>query len=218
MNNYLLFENESCLVCFGLGQIGLDGLRLQFPTYNLVSIEQTHGDRVLFSDEVNTDGYAADAHYSRTPQRALCIRTADCLPVMIFTGTMVAAIHAGWRGIVNGIIAKTIARLDLQPGSRAWIGPHIGETSFEVSLDVFSELEIAFRSAGGTSPLSRYTHSDPTKRYVCLSQIARQQLAAGGVNNIQALELDSYSFSCLQSHRRDREKAGRQWSFVTLKK
>lgn len=84
-------------------------------------------------------GITADASFTQQPGIACAVLTADCLPILICnqTGTEVAAIHAGWRGLAAGIIQNTLAQLT-SPANQllAWLGPAIGPTAFEVGSEV----------------------------------------------------------------------------------
>jgi YfiH family protein len=85
----------------------------------------------------------ADAAITTTPDRVLAILTADCLPVVIVDdeATVLGVAHAGWRGLAAGVLESTLARMasantGASPRWRAWIGPAIGPTAFEVGADV----------------------------------------------------------------------------------
>jgi len=101
-------------------------------------LEQVHGTDVVAVDH-RTSIVRADASVSRRPGRVCAIMTADCLPVVFCDvgGTRVAAAHAGWRGLADGVLAKTVAALDTAPGQLlAWMGPAIEQAAFEVGPEV----------------------------------------------------------------------------------
>ncbi|BCM25250.1 peptidoglycan editing factor PgeF [Methyloradius palustris] len=82
----------------------------------------------------------ADAAYSKQKNVVCAVMTADCLPILLCdeAGTAVAAIHAGWKGLLYGVIESTINALDIEPRHLyAWFGPAIGPTAFEVGRDVY---------------------------------------------------------------------------------
>ena len=102
-------------------------------------LEQTHTtDAILLpADESIPKG---DAAYTLTPNVVCAVMTADCLPLLITDkqGSCVAAIHAGWRGLCNGIIEATINKLPVEPGSLlVWLGPAIGANVYEVGKEVY---------------------------------------------------------------------------------
>lgn len=100
-------------------------------------LEQTHTNRcVIAEDETNR---LADAAITREKSIPLAIMTADCLPLLLCDkqGTEIAAIHAGWRGLANGIIENTLAKMKSTPDSLlAWIGPAICQSCYETGEDV----------------------------------------------------------------------------------
>lgn len=102
-------------------------------------LNQTHSNQVVLVDQ--NDDRSADAAISRKPGQVLAIMTADCMPLLICNrdGNEIAAIHAGWRGLANGIIENTIFQMNAQPHDLlVWIGPTICEACFEVGDDVKS--------------------------------------------------------------------------------
>lgn len=108
-------------------------------------LDQVHGTRVLDADRMVDPCDVppqADAAFTARRDRVLAIMVADCLPIAISDaqGTIVAAVHAGWRGLADGVIEATLAQLkQARPDQhhwRAWIGPAIGPHAFEVGPDV----------------------------------------------------------------------------------
>jgi YfiH family protein len=103
-----------------------------------VWLEQVHGVRILKPDRGEASG-AADGAVSFRPGTVLAVMTADCLPVLLTTraGDVVAAVHAGWRGLAHGVIAAGVEALERQPTDvMAWLGPAIGPDAFEVGDEV----------------------------------------------------------------------------------
>jgi YfiH family protein len=100
-------------------------------------------------------GCEADAVYSRTPGQVCAVLTADCLPLLLSDrfGREVCAVHAGWRGLVGGVIESAVSRFTVEPQELlVWLGPAIGPRAFEVGGDVYeafvgrcSEDAVAFR-------------------------------------------------------------------------
>lgn len=100
-------------------------------------LDQVHGTTVA---QLPVCGVPqADAAVSRVPGVWCAVMTADCLPVLFADedGTVVAAAHAGWRGLCAGILEATIAAMAVEPRRvHAWLGPRIGATAFEVGAEV----------------------------------------------------------------------------------
>ncbi|KTC78353.1 peptidoglycan editing factor PgeF [Legionella brunensis] len=105
-------------------------------------LEQIHSTLcVLVEEEANR---TADAAITRTPRQPLAILTADCLPILLCNqeGNEIAAIHAGWRGLVNGIVENTLNKMQSPPTQlMAWIGPAICQSCFEVGEEVLQAYE-----------------------------------------------------------------------------
>lgn len=108
--------------------------------YNLPSepvwLNQIHSTRV---STPTTKLVEADAAYSNQPDQICVVLTADCLPLLVCDneGREIAAIHAGWRGLLNGIIEKTLQKFSVGRDSiSVWLGPAIGPSVFEVGADV----------------------------------------------------------------------------------
>ncbi|WP_133128197.1 peptidoglycan editing factor PgeF [Legionella nagasakiensis] len=102
-----------------------------------VWLEQTHSNRCVIVEEESER--VADAAITRHKIYPLVIMTADCLPIVLCDrqGTEIAAIHAGWRGLVSGIIENTLARMrSSREHLMAWIGPAICQSCFEVGDEV----------------------------------------------------------------------------------
>jgi YfiH family protein len=222
-----VFEDASVTAFFGHRGADRDALLEAFPDYAISSLKQTHSDIAVSATTVirSGDPVEADAQYTDEKRIALCIRTADCVPVLIHdiqSGT-IAAIHAGWRGVANGIIVKT-GRTLAEKGAklssaRAWIGPHIGVESFEVGDDVAAQLESAVDAVRGYSSESSSIVSGYDKKHVDLMRIVRAQLSSLGIDRARVMEcnVNTVTSDRHESFRRDREKGGRQWSFIALK-
>ena len=89
--------------------------------------------------EISVVAPDADASFSLQANHVCAVMTADCLPVLICNsqGNKVSAVHAGWRGLAEGVIENSVAALNERPGRlMAWLGPAIGPQAFEVGEEV----------------------------------------------------------------------------------
>ena len=172
-----------------------------------------HGTDVLTLDGGPYESKRADASYSRTPGTVCAVMTADCLPVLFcnLDGTEVAAAHAGWRGLCEGVLEETVACFSDKPGNiLAWLGPAIGPAAFEVGPEVReafmakdAQADSAFRPQG-------------EKYFADIYQLARQRLANVGVERVYGGEYCTHSQpEHFFSYRRDRT-TGRLASFIWL--
>jgi purine-nucleoside/S-methyl-5'-thioadenosine phosphorylase / adenosine deaminase len=121
----------------------------------LISVKQVHGTDVLILDRPVCEGQsfdgAWDALMTNQPGIMVAVRTADCVPVLLHDPVrrIVAAVHAGWRGAVAGIVPNTIAAMNARFGGEAAalrmaIGPSVGACCYEVDEPVLSKLRHAF--------------------------------------------------------------------------
>lgn len=196
-------------------------LRLEFELSSEPGwLNQTHSNHVTCikkpiqgADRVIDD---CDASYTTLPDQACVVLTADCLPLLICdkAGQQVAAIHAGWKGLANGIIANTIQHFTEPKEMLVWFGPAMGPTVYEVGqevVDIFLALDLQNTQA--------ITQLNPEKYRIDLYQLAKMQLAKLGVYDIYGGEYCTYSQPGLfYSHRRDPNGAGRMASMIWKKR
>lgn len=124
----------------------------------------------------------ADASYSRVAGQVCVVMTADCLPVLFCdrAGTVVAAAHAGWRGLLDGILEATLDAMSADAGEiLAWLGPAIGPEAFEVG----DEVRTAFVARDPAAAVAFRT-GQPGKWLADLEVLARQRLVQAGVTAI----------------------------------
>jgi hypothetical protein len=144
-------------------------------------LRQVHGTAVVEADSVE-DNPEADASISRGPRRVCAVLTADCLPLLLCdeTGTIVAAVHAGWRGLCSGVIEQTLRAMDRPPQVLlAYLGPAIGPAAYEVG----AEVRAAFLAADAQSE-GAFAPGAPGKFHADLYALARRRLARSGVSGI----------------------------------
>ncbi|MGH9594140.1 MAG: peptidoglycan editing factor PgeF, partial [Bryobacteraceae bacterium] len=122
----------------------------------LVTLRQIHSDTIYRLDAKPSEAPRGDAMITRTPGLLLAVQTADCVPVLLADRRRmaIAAIHAGWRGTLARIVAKTVGRMRMEFGSNpadiiAAIGPAIGQCSFEVGPEVAQAFAGQFPEARG---------------------------------------------------------------------
>lgn len=219
---YEIKTPETTMLFGGIESL-LPNLKAAYPDFKFTRVKQIHCDIVVESKDNLLDyQQVADAHFSTTKNLALCVITADCIPALFYhqkSGT-IASVHAGWRGVANRILVKTIETLKARgiPASEleVVIGPHIQKNSFEVGLDVRDQI------LNSLSPLDEeerslfYENKGDEKALVDLNLIVKAQLQSEGItaDHIFNLHIDTVSDSFFHSHRRDKEKAGRQVSFI----
>jgi YfiH family protein len=157
-------------------------------------LKQIHGTKHVNVDVSNCSASCdADAAFSRDRGNVCAVLVADCLPILLcdLAGTVVGVIHAGWRGLADGIIERTVSALGpLDSPLMAWLGPAIGPDHFEVGEEVRQafirhdkKAALAFRSR---------KPQDDGKWLADLFLLARQRLANAGVTEIYGGEECTY--------------------------
>jgi YfiH family protein len=195
-------------------------------------LRQVHGNRVVRRETLGTGSERgddlgsepgkesgseapcdADGAWTDRPGLPCTILTADCLPVLFCdrAGTVVAAVHAGWRGLAAGILEAAVAALPVEPARLlAWIGPGIGVGAYEVGEDFEAAfrrrvpwLDTGFERHGGR------VHAD-------LERIARAMLRRAGVGGVHGGGFCTYTErERFFSHRRD-PASGRMATVIWL--
>ena len=111
----------------------------------LILMHQTHSDKVV---EITNNNYRkkifSDAMFTKKRGLALCVLTADCVPILIFNkkNNIIGCVHAGWKGAFSGIIEKTIKKLRKEGSVEkifASVGPCIGTNNYEVDLKFYKK-------------------------------------------------------------------------------
>lgn len=162
-------------------------------------INQEHGIKILNAEELfkSKEIYNADGSYTTKKNIACIIKTADCLPILIMDQSIdfVAAIHAGWRGLANGIINnffKEIMHLNLEIKNLLfWLGPAIGPSAFEVGEDVFEKfVNLKNNSVTNYDNYSKgfkkiYTNNTSNKYLANIYELAKINLIQLGIKKNQ---------------------------------
>jgi YfiH family protein len=194
------------------------------PEAELATVHQIHSAEVVVADAAWLQGERprADGMVTDTPNLLLGILTADCAPVLFadHQAVVVGAAHAGWRGALAGVTDSTIEAMEKlgarREHIRAAVGPCIGQPSYEV--------DEAFRA--------RFLHADPNndrffiegpagKPHFDLEAYVVHRLVAAGIEEIEALNLDTYAddsrfFSFRRATHRGEADYGRQLSAIAI--
>jgi len=143
---------------------------------------QVHGTRVAQAAAAHEELGAADGCFTSAAGIPVSIITADCVPLLLASrdGALAAAVHAGWRGLYDGIIAESIARAAGGDGGRlvAAVGPTICARCYEVSAEMAEDFAQKFHALPRALVL-------PSHRHLDLRALAEHQLRAAGVTAIE---------------------------------
>jgi polyphenol oxidase len=179
-------------------------------------LSQVHGIDVIDLDQTPVAAApVADAVFSRKADHVCAVLTADCLPVLFcdFAGTAVAAAHAGWRGLADGVLEATVQKMQIDASSiLAYIGPGIGPDHFEVNddvRDVFVTLD---------AKADKHFVRNPHQRWLGnLAAIAEDRLRAVGLSQITQSRLCTASdLARFYSHRAEKGTTGRFASLIWM--
>lgn len=187
--------------------------RLDLPTAPRW-LRQVHGTEVREFDPAAPAGDEvppADASIARTPDVVLAVLTADCLPLLVCDDASreIAAIHAGWRGLAAGVIERCIEQLRAPRDTLlVWLGPAIGARSYEVGTEVRDAfLALSNDAADAFAP------TRPGHWHCDLYALARQRLAALGVERVYGGACDTFADERFYSYRRQ-ARTGRFASLI----
>lgn len=198
----------------------------------IVEVHQVHGCDVRVVHTAGPDHATpdnrdtkADALVTDDPARIIAVRVADCTPILLSSsdGRVVASVHAGWRGVVGGVLTEAVramAGLGVRPADIvAAIGPCIGggrAPTFEIGPEVVAEFQRAFGQDGATPVLSPIP--GPANKALADQQMAlRIQLRSAGVPDAQ---IETLPYCTVQrsdlffSHRRDQGRTGRMVGLI----
>ncbi|NPA71459.1 MAG: peptidoglycan editing factor PgeF [Gammaproteobacteria bacterium] len=172
----------------------------------------------------------ADASWTEAAGLVSVVMTADCLPILITnqSGTLVSAIHAGWKGLAEGIISQTLASFPQTPRNQpeqliAWIGPTISAEHFEVGEEVREQFVAKdfdnaqfFQAKQTVDRQGDYLNDCSVKYLADLPSLAQLELQKKGVRNITLSGLCTYALADqFYSYRRS-GKTGRIASLIWL--
>jgi YfiH family protein len=196
------------------GDALLDELARWIPA-SPIWLRQVHGAAIHDADasEASRDRPRADGVVARRIGRVCAIETADCLPILFASsdGAVVAAAHAGWRGLAAGVIEATLAGMQVPPsGVMAWLGPCIGAGVYEVGRDVLDA-----HCAADSGAAECFLPVSSGKWLADLRALAVRRLSRAGVHTLAGVERCTFSEDAVfYSYRRDGARAGRMASLI----
>ena len=225
--NLIIYKTPDWLTAFTTGKdsgVEAFGLRLE----DLALPRQVHSDNVLWMQAAGRPE-ATDAVITDRPGLCVCVKTADCIPVLLYDSKqrIVAAVHAGWRGTVARIVQKTIEKMrPISPEDlHAIIGPGISLEWFEVGNEVYE----AFRAAGfpmeriakrpSKSPLKGDFLPSPLgeeKAFIDLWEANRWLLEEMGVGDIYIEGTCTRACEKFYSARRETINTGRNYNGIFI--
>ena len=213
------------------------------PDLSLVTLKQFHSDVIHVFDDAPTDPCSGDASITNHPGLLLAIQTADCVPILLVDPKKraIAAIHAGWRGTLARIAAKTIGNMQMHFGTKpgdllAAVGPAIGPCCYEVGTEIATQFLSQFpdapdyfdefRTGDEPNPIQWLNmmppgHQPPPKGVLLdLRKANRAQLLAAGLRP-QNIHVSDLCTACrrdlLFSYRKEGPTSGRLMSVIGIR-
>lgn len=202
------------------GQHDLNLLKEEFEVEDVKYLKQTHTDKVVVINDINQDvkSIEADALVTNLKNIIIGVFNADCVPVLVYSKEgVIAAIHSGWKGTLNGIVKNAIEVMinDFNVDKnniKVKIGPHIRECCYEVSEELINKFN--------ESPLYK-NKTINNGRMLNLSACIKEQLKIIGIKeeNVRDYNLCTCCDKEVEFHsyRRDGKECGRLFSFMYIK-
>ncbi len=205
-----------------LGLVDLDFVEHGFYDANesqhltdVILMNQVHSADVTVLESKPEFAPEVDALITQTPHLTLTVKTADCAPILIADAQTktVAAIHAGWKGALQGIIETTVLKMMMLGGHPdymvAGIGPHIQKNSFEC--------DEAMHALFPTTESHFFTRQKNGKYTFDFHAYVVHRLQRAGITHIDSVLIDTVTDSDYNSYRRDPKNPARQYSCIRIK-
>jgi YfiH family protein len=180
------------------------------PGSRIVCLAQIHSDRIVRAEDIAPGVFPeADGVISLDPSMVLCIRTADCVPLLMWAEDtpIIAAVHAGWRGLAQRIVSKTVDLMRAEGAHHIHVsmGPSIGPCCYAVGSEVFDALEaVPERTLDG-------------RPSVDLHRVATLQAKNAGISPDMIHQVQACTYcnkDSFFSYRREGEHTGRNISLI----
>lgn len=215
-----LLSERSIIHGFGTRHLDINMALEEIPEGEILvpKTKQIHSSEVLYVKRPLEACYIGDAFITDEKGILLLVRTADCLPLLLFEeeARIISAVHCGWRGTARHIVRNTLAKIVAMGGKAskivAAIGPHIREEVYEVGDDVLN----SFINEGWREDALFARRNG--KIFLSLKNAVVYELTSGGVGekNIDLLTLSTYENPEFFSYRRTKSKEGRMINFILL--
>lgn len=198
-------------------------VRTTFGANRIYSCHQVHGCSAIKVSPDTPDRLVADIMVTKEPGVALCVLTADCVPVLMADtdAGIIAAVHAGWRGAVGGVVEAALEKVEQIGGDRnavqVAIGPCILKESYEVGEDFRDQVLAATAWAG-----ELFEVKSNRKWYFDLPAYVENRLQRASCNSIASMHHDTFAMDSMYFSNRRQNKLGnldygRNGSVIMLK-
>lgn len=197
---------------------------LDINNYKLFVANQVHGNKPEIVTKQSKDYISADALITKETGIAIGILTADCAPLLIVDSNkkIIANVHCGWKGTLNGIIENTLEKMINLGSSKndliTTIGPCISPGSYEVKNDFLRNFEKIERNIDNF-----FIFSKEKKIFFNLPKYICSRLLQNGIKNTHIIDIDTYAneksfFSYRRSIHKNESDYGRQLNIISISK
>ncbi len=195
--------------------------QIQCDPNRLIFMQQIHSNTVYEYDQHEVSTPTADATITQQHDMALCVQTADCVPLLLYDPktSHIGAIHAGWKGALSGVIKNTVEVLKARGVNPKDVivamGPCIHQASYQVDQKFY---DAHITTDPGTKPFFKHQNEH---WYYDLKGYCRHQISVLGIENCDDLNVDTYSntkdfFSCRRALHNQEPSFGNQISLIML--
>ena len=186
----------------------------------LIRLKQIHSN-IVHEVDCNTEQESdlqGDALVCSSRGICIGVYTADCIPILLYDikNSVIGAVHAGWKGTLNGVISETLKNMKLNHNSDpanivSVIGPGIGKCCFEVDKDIASKFIEKFQET------DNFIYPYNSKFILDLQHINKEMLKKECVKNIEVIDICTKCDTNYYSYRREGQGVGSQLSFIGLR-
>lgn len=202
---------------FGTRHLTEDKLRENFSRFAFKKNKQVHSNIVI---DAKDSPQSVDGLWTTEKNTALIAITADCVPILMSNGKKALALHAGWRGVASNIVGSAYESLTKTEQQSQWtvcVGPHIQKASFDIRQDSLKPLSEAWANVSTQNPPIEAINDEQWYFDLYALVLAQLNFYFRDNFNVYRLNFDTKQDPLFHSFRRDREQAGRNYSFVALK-
>ncbi len=178
---------------------------------NPLLLSQIHSFKILNPKDIENPYNQPEGDGWITDEKGCCltVKSADCAPVLMSDGNIIAAVHAGWKGALTGVIENAVLKMidmgcDVKKICAA-IGPCLHGQSFPVKEDMRSLF---------SKNMDRFFFEMGNQIHFGFATYVRYRLENAGIQNVEIIDRDTFWDKNYNSHRREPENPARQYSFI----
>lgn len=206
------YFNQNIEVFFGNSLFTPQSLNFAYQ-----QLHQVHGNKIV---ELTSSTTKADGHFTSTINKALIIKTADCLPVFLTDRERIMGLHIGWRGFICKIFDEGLRHFEDKNKLIVFIGPHIQYSSFEIdqgNATTILKAQNMNLSEALKLNLAKKSYSQHEHFYLDLCGLLKKKAQESGIASVFTTPVNTVTSPSHYSHRRYRWRTGLNYSYVIKK-